>query len=237
MTFPARSVSPCLHDYYNSLLDVEDADAQLKGRASFGAYLEDFAALVTSFGLADAMGTRLLHRHYGIAPSTAVVERCREIAGERVLQSSVEAVSDSRPPPSAWAWNDGLISLEFSEDTALASMRALDACFVATWGELVTNAGLADMLGLSYVRRDYLQPRADQIFVETSDATASTVSIRLLADCEVGDITTVWIVEPSASCTPGNYCRKWSTCRKSGSPPDDRHSVSYGHDATKGPHT
>jgi len=227
-----------MHDFYNRLSDVETASAALNTRPGFAAYLKDFSQLVTSLGVADVFGTRLLHKHYDVDSATAVIERCREPDGERVLRSSVEPIPAVPVPPSAWAWTaDGLTALEFSEDDSVERAQArLQPGFVEDWSVLIKRTDLVDLLGLTVVQRHYLQPRAHHVFVETSDAVASTVSLRPSTDTRDSDIVTVWVAEPAAACRPGNYCRKWSTCRRSGSPPDDRHSVSYGHDAMQGPH-
>lgn len=225
-----------MYNYYNQLLGVEDATATLSTREAFAPFLERFAALVTTVGLENDFGTRLLHRHYTVGPGTAVVERCSVDDGERVLRSSVEPTSTD-VPASTFAWVDShLMPLEFSEDTALTSMRDLDPTFAAEWGSVVSAHGLDDLLGLIYLPRDYLHPNSEQTLLETSDFGASTLRLASRDDCQEGDITTVWTVEPSAACRPGNYCRGWSTCRRSGSPPNDRHDVSYGHDAGRGPH-
>jgi hypothetical protein len=217
-------------DWYNALPSVEDADCARRETPGFDTFLNDFADMASRFGLGDAVGASLLHRHFWLTEGENVLESAAWIDGRRAL---VARVVGSPSPATSCSWrvnsSGELVPLEYSDDAAVQRAAPLSAEFVTTYAKCLRAYGIADLVGLRFLHRDSLPLGAGEEYLEETVGERSvTTAVTAAADSDT--VTTVWALDQTMGCAPSTGCRGWSTCRRSGSPPDDRHSFSYGHD-------
>ena len=223
-------------DVYNRLYDVSEADAILErhGKANVTSSL---CTLIRTFGFQTQLGVRLLHKHNTISKDEFMLEQNGYIDNIGACLVTQPISLPTRQVASVFAntWqivNSRLIPLEFSEDKRASLAPAITRKFLAftdAFAELVTDCGLANILGPCITTRTYFgqRPHEDWIIVETNDPRRRANIVRFADPATYAEkqlIVTSWIANYTRAdsetvckthCEPGS-CISFSACVKDG---------------------
>lgn len=229
---------------YNALQEVEVADASIKTRPDFATFLENFGSLVRQHGLEDAVGLRLIHKHFPLEARTegqqvVMSESFEMVEGVSSLVTQAREVTNvlRGSYPASWLFVDGEeqgIPFEFSNDPAItAARKKIDAAdgFFMEVRQLIVERGFAHLLSLAILIRENLRTKTGEAYLERTDLTAAA-SIVSLCDLSLAkqNIKTSWSCkEPDQDgyCTGSYYCLAGGDCNGKAT-----HSSYYKHEYT-----
>lgn len=200
--------------HYNSLPQVEVANANLNSRENFYDFLNEAEKLVTNYGFEKYVGFRLIHKHFELPQFHVMVEELQDIEGIPSLVSQpieITIASLKGAVPSGWLFSSTSRNIfEFSTDSAVqAGLNTVQSApkFLDDIEKLLNKYQIEDIMSVSLLRKESLVPQEGQHYLETTFPTASIVQI--VNDSESSDgIRTSWTFgkEPRMQ-------RCWAACR------------------------
>lgn len=221
-------------NYYNTLLDVEDASEALHAHPNFEEFLRTFAPLTAVFDMQDVVGANLLHRHFTLDEGQLMVESFESWEGQPALVSRPSDGGGVRTP-STWRLDPhgSLEPLEYSRDPGV-SRATLEVSpeFIADYASLLSRLELQPLLGLTVLQRDSLAPSAGQQYHEDTFEGASVVVAVPNDEAGVDAITTVWAAGEFMGCTVYNTCHTRNSCHYA----NEQHRHVLGHTTERGHH-
>jgi hypothetical protein len=212
---------------YAHLPSVEQAHRLINRRWDrFEAFAKDASQALSGSGIEHDIGVCLLHRHVAVGPGELMVEEFKHLDGGRALVTSAQPRPHDRAiAPSRWAWVTGdspaFVPLEFSSDPAVARIcRRLEnrPAVMASFGALLRQHALDDILGLAVLRRDSLWAGRHELYVEDTHRHASVVTVRHQREVNGAPLLgTGWMLKAgkaTANIACSIHCYTWCISRE-----------------------
>lgn len=214
---------------YNSLPEVELADTAIKARPDFSTFLENFGDLIRRHGLEDAVGLRLVHRHFPLETKAdgkqAVMSESFELVeGVPSLVTKAHEVTSTLLDsyPASWLFTESEeqgIPFELSSDSAIKTARdRIDAAtgFFDDARQMIVRDKYASLLSLAILKRTSLTSDDDQQVLNEKSREGIGSILQLVHITEVQteeNIQTSWVFADTkgpkqVGCTKRMYCAR-----------------------------
>ncbi|MBX9786737.1 MAG: hypothetical protein K2Y08_05305 [Alphaproteobacteria bacterium] len=205
--------------HYNSLPEVEDADANVRQIPSVPLFLQRAESLVAQYKLEPYVGLRLIHKHFPLSDGQLMIEEYHVVDGIPSLVTSPHALEETimAAIPSSWIFSNNLKQdpYIFEASTDPAVKEAITKLkenpeFFDEMRKLLTEYELLSFFSVAILQRTSLIVHEGQSYLEESYTDPNESIIQVCDDSKISPnaITTTWSFKGprEMKCTPSAYC-------------------------------
>jgi hypothetical protein len=214
---------------YNNLPPVEDSDRFLhEQKEKFLDFKNKFYIILTTYGLQDSVGLRLIHKHFklsdAVGESQEVMSECfKHIDGEPSLVTlplRLGSVAFAGSCPASWLFtkdDSTNYPFEFSNDNAVKTTRekiSRTPNFMRDVRDLIIEYQFTELFSLAILKRDAMSAvdgSQHDLIERSSLQDGSVIQFVKKTDPDLQKaIQTSWAFGPkTVGCTPSSYCQDY----------------------------